>query len=54
MQKCFLLSILLHQSAAYVKKPPVGKTFNYAGSTKPFNYFDPKTLIIKMKNNYNI
>jgi hypothetical protein len=44
MYKSFLLSILLQQCSAFAKGPPVAKTFNYAGETKPLNYFDPLKL----------
>ena len=44
MYKSFLLSILLQQCTAFAKGPPVAKTFNYAGATKPLNYFDPLKL----------
>lgn len=44
MYKSFLLSILLEHCAAVVKGPPIAKTFNYAGATKPLNYFDPLKL----------
>ena len=45
MYKSFVMSIfLLQQCSAFVKGPPVAKTFNYAGATKPLNYFDPLKL----------